>query len=94
MSTVVGIQVTLAVTLIPADIALWMPSRMCGWPPMRSRKRDWSKPGIRRAGDVKVMRRDGQGRTSRYFVEVSMMKTEEIRSSHILKHSREPSTGP
>lgn len=34
---------------------------------MRSMNLDWERPGIRKAGEVKMIRRDGYGRTRRYY---------------------------
>lgn len=33
---------------------------------MRERKGDWRRPGMRSAGETKIMRREGCGRTRRY----------------------------
>lgn len=62
-----GSQVTFAVTAAPDSNASRRPSRTCGGPPMRERKGDWRRPGIRRAGETKTMRKAGWGRTRRYY---------------------------
>lgn len=59
-------QLTFAVTGVPWERASRMPSRTCAGPPMRSRSLVCRRPGMRRAGEVKVMRREGCGRTRRY----------------------------
>jgi hypothetical protein len=47
------------VTPVPCARASSRPSRTCSGPPMRSRNLVCRRPGMRRAGEVKVMRREG-----------------------------------
>jgi hypothetical protein len=55
-----------AVTPMLCDNASNMPSRTCWGPPIRSMRCDCESPGMRRAGDVKIIRRDGYGLTRKY----------------------------
>jgi hypothetical protein len=59
-------QEILAVTPMPWVRASAMPSRIWTGPPMRERRGDWRRPGMRREGERNVMRREGAGRTRRY----------------------------
>lgn len=52
-------QDILAVTPMPWASASRRPSRTCEGPPMRSMSRDWERPGMRSAAEVKIMRREG-----------------------------------
>lgn len=52
-------QETLAVTPIPCARASIRESRTCSGPPMWSSSLDWQSPGMRREGEVKIMRREG-----------------------------------
>lgn len=64
-------QETFAVTPMPWDSAFMRPSRTCRGPPIRSMSRDCESPGMRSAGDVKMIRREGYGRMRKYCVCVS-----------------------
>ena len=61
-----GNHVTFAVTAAPCSKASARPVRTWGGPPMRERKGDWRRPGMRRAGETNIIRREGWGRTRRY----------------------------
>jgi hypothetical protein len=60
-------QDILAVTPMPCDRASNTPSRTCCGPPTRSMRCDCESPGIRSEGEVKIIRREGYGRTRRYY---------------------------
>lgn len=53
------IQEMRAVTAIPEEKASARPSRTEPGAPMWDRKGDWRRPGMRRAGETNMMRRDG-----------------------------------
>src|ERR1700753_2732422 len=69
-----GTQRTLAVTPLPDASAAVNSSRTRVEPPMRLRKGDCSIPGVRKAGEAKIMRNEGYGRTRRYcrFVYINL----------------------
>ena len=50
---------TFAVTESPFSKASARPSRTWAGPPMRERKGDCSRPGMRRAEETKMIRREG-----------------------------------
>ena len=58
---------TFAVTGMPDAKASDIPSRMWAGPPMRDRKCDWMRPGMRRPGETNIMRREGDERIRRYW---------------------------
>ena len=62
-----AVQLTRAVTPRPSERAWYSPSRVRTAALILSMMGDWSIPGVRREGEAKRMRRDGKGRTIKYY---------------------------